>query len=86
MITVTVLEYTAAVNVQDQTATVSAGAEIITRNPEEYTGETEVTPDFEEHILPTRNKTMLTNVTVHAIPVNQAINESDGYTVWIGGI
>lgn len=84
MITVTVLEYTAAVNVQDQTATVSAGAEIITRNPEEYTGETEVTPTLQAQTLPTRNKTMPDDVTVHEIPVARTSNPQGGLTVVIG--
>lgn len=51
-----------------------------------YTGATEVTPNFDEQILQTQNKTMLNDVTVHAIPVDQAINASSGYTVTIGGI
>lgn len=77
MVTVTVL---------NPVVNVSIGADIATVQPNPYTGETEVTPNFSEQTLQTRNKTMLDDVTVHAIPVDQTINASDGYTVTIGGI
>ncbi len=54
--------------------------------PEVYTGETEVSPDFTEQTLGTKEKYMLADVTVHAIDVYRVDNTSGGRTVFIGGI
>ena len=51
-----------------------------------YTGATNVVPDFSRHVLATANKTVLSDITVEATPVNSAVNAAGGYTVWIGGI
>lgn len=55
-------------------------------NVQPYTGETTVIPDFDQHILETANKLVSSDITVERIPVNEAINEAGGYTVWIGGL
>ena len=47
---------------------------------EPYTGEYEITPDFSEHTLQTRYKSMLDNVTVHAIPASEIDNAAGGVT------
>lgn len=52
---------------------------------EQYTGETEVTPTFEQQILYTKGKSMPKNVTVDAISVSKVSNLSGGNTVYIGG-
>ena len=51
-----------------------------------YTGDYVVDPDFEQNILPTRNKTLTQDVTVNAIDVSRVSNTSGGVTVYIGGI
>ena len=43
----------------------------------------EVTPTTGEQVLPTRQKTMRDDLTVHAIPYVETTNESGGYTVSI---
>lgn len=54
--------------------------------PDIYTGETEVSPDFTEQTLETKEKYMLDDVTVHAIDVYRVDNTSGGRTVFIGGL
>lgn len=51
-----------------------------------YSGAYEVTPSFEEQTLPTAHKTLVEDVTVHAIEVSRTTNPSGGITVYIGGI
>lgn len=51
---------------------------------EEYGGPYEVTPSTLEQTLPTINKVMALDVTVHEIPYYETTNESGGYTVIIG--
>lgn len=51
-----------------------------------YEGEYVVDPDFEQNILPTRNKTLIRDITVNAIEVSRVSNHSGGMTVYIGGI
>lgn len=46
-----------------------------------YTGAYTVTPKVEEQKLPTKNKSMLDDVTVVAIPFEKTSNLSGGYTV-----
>ena len=49
-----------------------------------YEGEYEVTPKLNEvQNLPTANKTMRKDVTVHEVSVYMVSNESGGYTVTI---
>lgn len=49
-----------------------------------YEGEYEVTPMLDkDQTLPTANKTMRKDVTVHEVPVFMVSNESGGYTVTI---
>ena len=43
----------------------------------------EVTPTTGEQVLPTRQKTMADDLTVHAIPYVETTNESGGWTVSI---
>ena len=50
-----------------------------------YQGPYEATPIFEEIILPTKNKHMNSDVTVHKIPVAVVENPGGGNTVTIGG-
>ena len=50
----------------------------------EYTGTYEVSPGFEEVVLPTQNKRMQRDVVVEEISVYIVSNESGGNTVIIG--
>lgn len=50
----------------------------------EYDGETEVTPSFEEQVLKTENKSVMSNITVKEIPVVREENIGGGITVIIG--
>lgn len=52
---------------------------------EYYTGDYEVTPTSEEITLPTGNKILNWDVTVHQIPYFEVFNPSGGHTVIIGG-
>lgn len=72
-------------------AAVECSAEVgasISGNPAvpSYSGEYELIPDFEEHRLATKNKKMLDDVRMTAIPVHYVSNESGGTTVTIGRI
>lgn len=49
-----------------------------------YTGDYEVTPRKVEQVLPTDNKGMRDDVTIHAIYRAEVINPSGGITVTIG--
>lgn len=51
-----------------------------------YLGPTEVNPNFEGIILPTRNTSVYSNIDVNAIQVESVSNPSGGNTVYIGGI
>lgn len=52
---------------------------------EPYTGEYEVTPEFERQTLGTRGKLMSNDVTVNAITVSRTSNDY-GTTIYIGGL
>ena len=60
-----------------QMATERVGAEY-------YEGEYEITPKVESQIMPTAQKTMTDDVTVHAIPYFDVSNHAGGSTVYIG--
>lgn len=49
-----------------------------------YTGDYEVTPTPSEQILETKDKRMLDDVTVRAIPYFEVQNQTGGKTVYIG--
>lgn len=49
-----------------------------------YTGEYEVTPNFDEQYLLTNGMLMTDNVNVHKIPVVRTSNPQGGITVVIG--
>lgn len=51
-----------------------------------YMGEYEVTPDFSEQTLQTKNRRMADDITVKSIQVESVSNASGGRTVYIGGI
>lgn len=51
---------------------------------EKYTGEYEVTPKVEEQTMPTKDKVLLDDMTVKAIPFFIVSNTSGGSTVFIG--
>lgn len=51
-----------------------------------YTGEYEVTPNFSEQILQTKDRRMADDITVKSIQVESVANLSGGRTVYIGGI
>lgn len=53
---------------------------------ERYVGEHDVVPNFEQQVLPTKDKKMSEDVTVQAIPVSTVSNLSGGNTVFIGGV
>ena len=61
---------------QVQTITEYVGGEL-------YEGEYEVTPQFDEQTLPTKEKVMRDDVTVKAIPISRVSNTSGGTTVYI---
>lgn len=56
-----------------------------TTNAETYDGDYEVTPKAESQELKTKQKYMVDDVTVHAIPYFDVGNNSGGRTVYIGG-
>ena len=60
-----------------QTATKRTGVDY-------YTGEYEITPKVESQKMPTAQKTMMDDVTVHAIPYFDVSNQAGGSTVYIG--
>lgn len=60
-----------------------AAASMAYSDLEVYDGVYEVTPTAREQILHTINKKMEDNVTVHATPYSQVINDDGGYTVTI---
>lgn len=51
---------------------------------EAYNGEYTVTPRVEAQTLPTKEKVMLEDVTIRAIPYAEVTNNSNGKTVTIG--
>lgn len=50
-----------------------------------YTGEYTVTPDVAPVVLPTRDKLMVEDVTIHKIPLWEIGNPQGGKTILIGG-
>ena len=50
-----------------------------------YTGEYAVTPDITPVVLPTRDKLMADDVTIHKIPLWETGNPQGGTTILIGG-
>lgn len=60
-----------------------AAASMAYSDLEVYDGVYEVTPTAREQILHTINKKMEDNVTVHATPYSQVMNDDGGYTVTI---
>ena len=53
-------------------------------NVPEYTGAYEVIPKTEAQTLQTKDKKMVDDVSVHAIPYYEVGNDADGTTVIIG--
>ena len=51
---------------------------------EKYTGEYEVTPKVEAQTMPTKDKVLIEDMTVNAIPYFDVSNSSGGSTVFIG--
>ena len=58
---------------------------IINETTDEYDGQYEINPSFDDQILETKNKLMTDDVTVNAITVSRTTNPSGGKTVYIGG-
>lgn len=54
--------------------------------PDLYTGETVVNPDFVGKVLNTRQKLLTSDISVNPIQVEEVSNTSGGVTVYIGGI
>ena len=50
-----------------------------------YDGIYEITPDQEEHIIPTKGRLLHKDMTIHEIPYQEVSNNSGGVTVTIGG-
>ena len=67
-------------------AGVAGSITVATGSAPAYTGEYEVTPEFETQKLYTKDRTMMDDVTVQAIVVSRTTNPSGGNTVYIGGI
>ncbi len=51
---------------------------------EKYEGDYGITPKVEAQTMPTKNKVMIDDVTVKAIPFFNVSNNSGGSTVYIG--
>ena len=49
-----------------------------------YSGEYTVTPKVEAQMMPTKNKLMLDDVTIEAIPYAEVSNSTNGKTITIG--
>lgn len=65
---------------------ISIGAvEIIRREFPDYEGAYETTPEIDEKVLPTKNRSMREDFIVKPIPYAQTSNISGGYTAIIGG-
>lgn len=58
---------------------------VVTVMPDPYTGDYEVTPNFDTQTLETARKNMIDDVTVFPIPVYRTTNPTGGKTVFIGG-
>lgn len=52
---------------------------------EDYTGDYTVSPIFAERVLPTRDKHMVSDLTIECIPYSEVTNTSGGLTINIGG-
>lgn len=59
--------------------------QIVEQHQNLYTGEYTVTPDITPVVLPTRDKLMAEDVTVHKIPLWEIGNPQGGKTILIGG-
>lgn len=70
-------------NVVKITVDESSGSGGGTRLPD-YTGSYTVTPKVTQVVLPTKNKSMVNDVTVFQIPFKEVDNPSGGKTVTIG--
>lgn len=55
-------------------------------NVDVYGGEYAATPDFDGQTLPTKNKTLVKDITINPIQVESVSNIQGGRTVYIGGI
>lgn len=53
---------------------------------DEYEGEYVTSPDFDGQTLPTKNKTLVKDITINPIQVESVSNIQGGRTVYIGGI
>jgi hypothetical protein len=53
-------------------------------NHEKYQGDYEVTPKVEAQTLPTKDKVLIDDMTIKAIPFYNVSNTSGGNTVYIG--
>lgn len=51
-----------------------------------YGGEYEVVPSFSAKTLPTRDKRLLNDITIHSIPVSRTSNPAGGKTIYIGEV
>lgn len=51
---------------------------------EQYEGSYDVTPKVEGQTMPTKNKVLIDDMTVKAIPIFKVSNTSGGNTVYIG--
>ena len=51
---------------------------------ERYTGDYEVTPKVEKQTMPTKDKILINDMTIEAIPFYNVSNTSGGSTVFIG--
>lgn len=72
--------------IEDPSVKMTVGAaRLIYLSGEPYEGEYEVTPKVEaETVLPTAQKLLARDVTVHKIPYYEMDNTSGGTTVYIG--
>ena len=61
------------------------GVTIVAGEGKPYEGEYNVIPTFDKHILETKDRTLLQNVTIEPIPIIKTSNTSGGNTVIIGG-
>lgn len=75
-----VISVTPSVTPNRITATASIINQIKTSDMPEYTGAVEVTPSNETQVLQTRNKAVLSNITINPIPSNY------GLITWNGSI
>ena len=60
-----------------------AGIEIVDNRLPDYLGVTDVTPTASIQTLPTRETSVLSDITVRAVPYEETTNDAGGYTVSI---